>query len=47
MALINPKYKDQIKDSITKSYLKLFPEYKNSFKVFFCGTSSGVGNLTK
>ena len=47
MALINPKYKDQIKDSITKSYLKLFPEYKNSFKVFFCGTSSGVGSLTK
>lgn len=41
VAIINPKYKHEIKREITKSYLKKFPQYKNKFKVIFCKTADG------
>lgn len=41
VSLINPKYKDSIKEEATKQYLKRFPQYKDKFKVFFCKTDDG------
>ena len=41
VSLINPKYKDSIKEEATKQYLKRFPQYKDKFEVFFCKTDDG------
>lgn len=41
LAIINPDYEDRIKYEITKKYLKLFPEYKDSFNIYFCDTADG------
>lgn len=41
VAIINPKYKEEIKKEATKMYLKKFPEYKDKFEVFFCKTADG------
>ena len=41
LAIINPDYEDIIKESITKKYLSLFPEYKDAFNIYFCNTSDG------
>lgn len=41
VALINPEYKESIKEKITKEYLKRFPKYKNSFSIHFCKTADG------
>lgn len=41
LAIINPDYKDQIRETITKEYLKRFPQYRNSFAVYFCETAHG------
>ena len=41
VSLINPKYKDSIKEEATKQYLKSFPQYKDKFEVFFCKTDDG------
>ena len=41
VSIINPKYKDSIKEEATKQYLKRFPQYKDKFEVFFCKTDDG------
>lgn len=41
VALINPEYKESIKEKITKEYLKRFPQYKDSFSIYFCKTADG------
>ena len=41
VAIINPKYKEEIKKEATKMYLKKFPEYKDKFEVIFCKTADG------
>lgn len=45
MALVDPKYKEEITKSITEQYLKQFPELKNSFSVHYCRTADGVNCL--
>ncbi|MGN1116597.1 MAG: GHMP kinase, partial [Candidatus Ornithomonoglobus sp.] len=42
MALVDPKYKEEITRSITEQYLKHFPELKNAFSVHYCKTADGV-----
>lgn len=42
MALVNPEYKEQIVERITKEYLKEFPQYENSFKIEFCYSVDGL-----
>ncbi len=44
MAIINPEYKDAIAEKITKEYLKVFPEYKNTFLIEFCYSVDGMKN---
>ena len=45
IALVDPKKEDSIRKFITEEYLKVFPQYRDSFKVFFCKTSNGVDFL--
>ena len=43
MAIINPEYKEHIKEEITRRYLEKFPQYKDTFGVYFCKSENGVG----
>ncbi len=41
VALVNPEYKESIKEKITKEYLARFPQYKETFSIHFCKTDDG------
>lgn len=41
MALIDPSYKDSIKDIVTKQYIEKFPNLKDKFSVHFCKSADG------
>ena len=45
IALVDPMKEDSIREYVTNEYLKTFPQYRDSFKVFFCKTSNGVDFL--
>ena len=45
IALVDPMKEDSIREFVTNEYLKEFPQYRDSFKVFFCKTSNGVDFL--
>lgn len=45
MAIINPEKKEAIRDFITKEYLKVFPELKDSFAIHFCKTADGIAKI--
>jgi len=40
--LVDPAKKAEIEKEITQKYLKQFPQYKNSFKVYFCKSDDGA-----
>ena len=42
MALINPDYEEDIKEKVTREYLKAFPELEGKFSVHFCHSENGV-----
>lgn len=42
IALVDPAKKKQIEAQVTHEYLTCFPEYANSFKVWFCKTDYGA-----
>ncbi len=42
IALVDPTKKEQIEKEITEKYLEQFPQYKNSFKVYFCKSDDGA-----
>ncbi|MDO4993314.1 MAG: galactokinase, partial [Prevotellaceae bacterium] len=42
IALVDPAYKEQIEDTLTKEYLAQFPEYENTFKVFWVKPDDGA-----
>ena len=42
IALVDPSKKEQIEKEITGKYLEQFPQYKNSFKVYFCKSDDGA-----
>ncbi len=42
IALVDPSKKEQIEKEITEKYLAKFPQYKNSFRVFFCKSDDGA-----
>lgn len=37
----NPEYKEQIKKHVTEEYLRVFPQYKETFSIYFCNTADG------
>lgn len=41
LAIVNPEYEEAIKENVTKEYLKRFPQYRDSFEIFFCETADG------
>lgn len=45
IALVNPDKEDQIRRHVTEAYLQEFPQYKDSFELFFCNPSNGVDFL--
>ena len=45
IALVDPNKKEEISKSVTEEYLKLFPQYKGTFEVFFCKPCGGVDFL--
>ena len=42
IALVDPTKKESIEKEITEKYLAQFPQYKNSFKVYFCKSDDGA-----
>lgn len=42
IALVDPDKKEQIEREITEKYLEQFPQYRNSFKVYFCKSDDGA-----
>ena len=42
IGLIDPKYKEEIKERIDRIYPKMHPEYKDEYKVHFCKTDDGA-----
>ena len=42
IAIVDPSKKEQIEKEITEKYLAQFPQYKNSFKVYFCKSDDGA-----
>ena len=41
MALVNPEYKESIKEYITEEYVRIFPNLKDKFSVHFCKSADG------
>lgn len=42
IALVDPTKKDDIRQRITDEYLRMFPEYTDSFEIHFCKTDDGA-----
>ncbi len=42
IALVDPKYKTQIEEELTKQYLEQFPEYEKTFQVFWVKPDDGA-----
>lgn len=42
IALVDPQYKEEIERELTKQYLAQFPEYENTFKVFWVKPDDGA-----
>lgn len=42
IALVDPAKKEQIKEQITTEYLRMFPEYEQTFEIHFCKTDDGA-----
>lgn len=42
IALVDPSKEEQIKQYVSEEYLKRFPQYKDTFEVYFCNPSNGV-----
>ena len=41
IALVDPSKKEEIKKHVTEEYLKVFPQYKDTFEINFCNTADG------
>ena len=42
IALVDPKYKEQIENELTEKYLKEYPEYTDTFKVYWVKPDDGA-----
>ena len=42
IALVDPAKKEAIRQQITEEYLRMFPEYTDSFEIHFCKTDNGA-----
>ena len=42
IALVDPRYKDSIEQELTRQYLEIYPEYTDTFKVFWVKPDNGA-----
>jgi len=42
IALVDPAYKQEVEDSITRNYLACYPEYKKTFKIYWVHSADGA-----
>ena len=42
IALIDPAKREEIREYVTSEYLRMFPEYSESFEIHFCKTDDGA-----
>ncbi len=42
IALVDPRYKDTIEQELTRQYLEIYPEYTDTFKVFWVKPDNGA-----
>ncbi|MDE6089305.1 MAG: galactokinase [Duncaniella sp.] len=45
IALVDPEKLDAIREVVSEKYLKKYPQYKDSFEIFFCDPANGVDFL--
>lgn len=45
IALVDPEREEEIKKYVTEEYLKEYPQYRDSFEIFFCNPANGVDFL--
>lgn len=45
IALVDPQKEDSIRKQVTEAYLKQYPQYKESFELYFCDPANGVDFL--
>lgn len=45
MAIVDARYTKQIGEYVTEKYLKVFPELRGKFSVYFCDTANGMAYL--
>lgn len=45
IALVDPAKEDEIRKEVTRKYLARYPQYKDTFEVFFCNPANGVDFL--
>jgi galactokinase/galacturonokinase len=45
MALIDPAYEEQIAQTVSREYLKLFPDLKDKYSAHFCHSADGIINM--
>lgn len=45
IALVDPEKTDSIREKVTARYLDKYPQYKDSFEIFFCDPANGVDFL--
>ena len=43
MALIDPAFRESIKEQVSKEYLSIFPHLKDTYSVHFCHSADGIG----
>jgi len=42
MALIDPAYKESIRETVQREYLKLFPALEGKYSAHFCRSANGI-----
>ncbi len=45
IALVDPSKEEGIREFVAREYLKEYPQYKDSFEIFFCNPANGVDFL--
>ena len=45
IAMVDPAKEESIRKKVTEEYLKQYPQYKDSFELFFCDPANGVDFL--
>jgi galactokinase/galacturonokinase len=42
IALVDPSRKAEVEAAVTEKYLSRFPQYKDTFRVYFCKSDDGA-----